>query len=216
MTTFIFTLGFHEDHIVRRLHQSSATIDDEILVFTAKPAQGAVKRAYEGLIGYTRSVRLRYPKLVEVPLESTPEALKIIIEALGDKQEPFIVDLSGGMRAIGILVLTALLIMKVKADIYIQPEAGEVNEVKIPKELFEYLEKPLTIEEQNILREIVMNPGITIEELATKQRKSPRTIRNTLTRLRKLLIIQKGRKAGLYPTKWTQIITPQLHKQQKQ
>ena len=151
-----------------------------------------------------------------MPLESTPEALKTIIEALGDKQEPFIVDLSGGMRAIGILVLTALLIMKVKADIYIQPEAGEVNEVKIPKELFEYLEKPLTIEEQNILREIVMNPGITIEELAIKQRKSPRTIRNTLTRLRKLLIIQKGRKAGLYPTKWTQILTPQLHKQQKQ
>ncbi len=207
-------MGFHEDHIVRRLHQSSASVDDDIIVFTVKPIQGAVKRAFEGLVGYTRSVRLKYPELVEVPLASTPEALKIIVDVLSGKQEPFIVDLSGGMRALGVLVLTALLVMNIKADIYVQPEAGDVNEVKIPKELFEYLEKPLTIEEQSILREIIMNPGITIEELAARQGKSVRTIRNSLTRLRKLLVVQKGRKAGLYPTKWTQILTPQLYKQQ--
>lgn len=185
----------------------NALPDDWIIAYTVKPAVTAVKRAFDGLKGFTSRTMLREPLLIELPLD-TPNAIYLIIKSLSDKPRPFIVDLSGGMRVLTLYVMTALLLMKEDADIYVQPESGGLTETIIPKELFEFMRKPVTGIELEIIGEVSKNPGVTIEELARITKKSEKTIRNILSRLRKLLITQKGRKAGLYPTKWVKILTP--------
>ena len=215
MRTFVFTLGFHEDHVIRRLHAHNALREDHIVVFTVRPVATAVKRAFDGLKGFTSRAGLRDPELIELPL-NTPDAIYTIINTLRDRPRPFIVDLSGGMRVLAVYVMTALLLMKEDADIYLQPETGTITETVIPKELFEFMRSPLTPTEIEVLKEISNNPGITISELAKATSKSEKTIRNMLARLRKLLVVQKGRRAGLYPTKWVKTLTPIKPKEEEE
>lgn len=206
MRSFVFTLGFHEDHVIRRLHSHNALSEDVIVLFTVSPISPAVRRAFEGVRGYALRTGLSEPKLVEVPL-NPPDGIFTIMGFLRSIPKPFIVDLSGGMRALGVFVIVSLMLMGEDVDLYLQPEGGEVGEVHVPRELFEFMRRPLSDAELEVLRVICKSPGVTVEELAEFTGKSEKTVRNLLIRLRKLLIVQRGRYAGLYPTKWVKVVT---------
>ncbi|MEM1681097.1 MAG: CRISPR-associated CARF protein Csa3 [Sulfolobales archaeon] len=206
MRSFIFTLGFHEDHVIRRLHIHNALPEDFIVLFTVSPISPSVRRAFEGVRSYTLRTGLREPKLVEVPMNS-PDGIFTVVNSLRDVPRPLVVDVSGGMRFLGLFILISLLFMAEDVDIYLQPEGGEVQEIYIPKELFEFMRRPLSNNELEILNVVSEHPGITIEELARSIGKSEKTVRNSIVRLRKLLVVQKGRYAGLYPTKWVKVVT---------
>lgn len=206
MRSFIFTLGYHEDHVVRRLYGHNALPEDFIVLFTASPSVPAVRRAFEGVRGFALRTGLREPRLVEVPLDP-PDAIYVFREVLKGLPRPLVVDVSGGMRALGVLLLITLLLMGEDVDIYLQPEGGDVAEVHVPRELFEFMRRPLSELEFEVVRVVTESPGITIEEVAKAVGKSEKTVRNLISRPRKLLITQRGRYAGLYPTKWVKVVT---------
>ncbi|MEM1983574.1 MAG: CRISPR-associated CARF protein Csa3 [Sulfolobales archaeon] len=206
MRSFVFTLGFHEDHVIRRLHIHNALYEDVVVLFTVSPVLPAVRRAFEGVRGYALRTGLSEPKLVDVSI-NPPDGVFTIMEVLKDVPRPLIVDVSGGMRFLGLFLVVSLLFMGEDVDIYLQPEGGEVSEIHIPRDLFEFMRRPLNISEVEIVRTVSEYPGITVEELAKNLGKSEKTVRNLMTRLRKLLITQKGRYAGLYPTKWVKVVT---------
>jgi CRISPR locus-related DNA-binding protein len=216
LRSFVFTLGFHEDHVVRRLHMHNALSEDVIVLFTVGPVVPAVRRAFEGVRGYALRTGLSEPRLVEVPLDP-PNAIYVIMSTLEDLPRPLIIDISGGMRVLGVLILISLLLIGWEGvDIYLQPEGGDVREVHIPRELFEFMRYPLSDSELEIVKAVSESPGITIEELARVMGRSEKTIRNSIVRLKKLLIVQKGRYAGLYPTKWVKVITNLIPKQEEE
>ena len=66
MRSFVFMLGFHEDFAIRRLASKAAQRGEPILVLTAKPAVGAVQKAYSLLRELCRRVGLEEPSLAEL------------------------------------------------------------------------------------------------------------------------------------------------------
>ncbi len=209
MRSFIFTLGFHEDYIERRLHESSATREDEIILFTAKPAIGGVLRAYESLKARAHSIGLRKPKLVELDCQDMAEAILQARKTIHQLPEPIIADLSGGMRVTIITVYTALLLENKKFKLYIQPEGSMELHINIPSQIIELIRNPLTQEKKKTLKTIMENPGITVREIAETLGKKEKTILNHLTELKKKQLVKiKGRSRGLYPTKWAKTICP--------
>ena len=209
MRSFVVTLGFHEDHVVRLLTSSGATRDDRVFVLTAKPAVPAVFRAFEGLRAYTLRAGIGEPRLVEVPpdLVSGVEAVLEVFRGGGE----YVLELSGGMRYLLIYTLIALLMSGREAQIHIYPEGGAAPEITIPRAVIGTLRKPPTEAELAVLREVAKSPGITDEEIAQVLNKKVKTVKNTLTALtRKGLAVRRGRRGGIYPTKWGELIAKYL------
>lgn len=205
--TYIFTLGFHEDFIIRRLHQTAASKDDTILIFTASPAVASVKKAYQNLVAYTATMNLSEPILVELKLDDFYGMVSQILEWINQAQQPIIADLSGGMRMIGITVYTSLLIHGHRAKIYIADETGEAREISTETSQIRTLLQGLSEEKLNIVKLAVQNPGITTAEAARQLGKSEKTIQNHLAELKKNAILtQKGKARSIYPTKIAEVI----------
>ena len=210
MKSYVFTLGFHEDYIERRLYQTKAQPEDTIVLFSGKPIVGGVRRAYESLKARNLSIGLPEPKLIELEYEEPSKALQQARQVISGLKEPIIADLSGGMRVIVIIVYTALLLERKHFELYIQPEGSMHLHLHIPKEIIQCIKHTLSKEKQEILKTIMKHPGITTKELAQTLKKKEKTIINHIVELKKLnLVAQKGKLAGIYPTKWTPvIITP--------
>lgn len=209
MKSYVFTLGFHEDFAERRLYMTKAGRDDVIVLFTCKPAVGAVIRAYEGLKLRTSSLGLKTPKLVEISCEKPAEAISEARKTIRQLPEPIIADLSGGMRIAVILVYTALLMENKVFELKMQSESEPAIEAEIPYPVIKLIKNPLSKEKQQIVREAIRNPGITVKELAEKLGRKEKTIVNHVAELKKhQLIVQKGRYSGIYPTEWAKIAAP--------
>jgi len=205
--TFLFILGYHEDYIIRRLHRSHATRLDAIVLISPSPLAGALKRAYLNLEAYLSKIGLNQPKLIQVPQTNIDETITTITRELRKQPQPIILDLTGGNRLLATITLLILLATKKQVEIYIQPETEEPWEIRIPHQIIKLIHNPLTEEKKKILQTIIENPGITIEELAKTHNKTPKTMKNYINQLkRNELIIQKGRKAAVYPTQWAKLI----------
>lgn len=206
--TFLFILGYHEDYITRRLHRNHATKLDTIALITPSPLTGAVRRAYLNLEAYLSRIGLDPPKLIQVPQTNIDETITTITRELRKLPQPIILDLTGGNRLLATITLLILLATRKQVEIYIQPETEETWEIRIPHQIIKLIHNPLTEEKKKILKTIIENPGITIEELAKTHNKTPKTMKNYINQLkRNELIIQKGRKAAIYPTQWAKLIT---------
>lgn len=205
--SYVFTLGFHEDYIERRLHLTRAQPEDSIVLFTGKPIIGGVKRAYESLRARTLNIGLSEPKLVELEYEDPAKALYQARQVISSLSEPIIADLSGGMRVIVVIVYTALLLEGKHFELYMQPEGSMHIHLYIPRGVIQCIRNPLSREKQEILRIVKSKPGITVKELAQILGRKEKTIINHIIELKKLnLIVQKGKLAGIYPTQWTQTV----------
>ncbi len=208
MASFIFTLGFHEDYILRRLALEKAQPGSRIVVITTKPVVKTTTIAFQNLAAYCTRVGLPEPQLVEITPASFPEMLLAISEIIDSLEEPLIADLSGGMRILVITIYTAIITSKKKYKIYIVPETQETStQIEIESIHIEALTKELPEEKIKILETIARNPGITIAQLARITGKSEKTIVNHLTELKKLnLTIARGKTNNLYPTKLGELI----------
>lgn len=207
MKSYVFTLGFHEDYVERRLYQTHASHGDPILLFTAKPSVGGVLRAYESLRFRASSIGISTPKLVELPIEEPSEALYIACDEIFRLYEPIIADLSGGMRAVVLMVYTALLLSGKDFSLYVQPEGSGLLDLKIPRGIIRSVRYPLSEEKLGIMRVVLENPGVSVDEIALILKKKSKTIMNHLSELKKLgLVVQKGRKSGVYPTEWAKVL----------
>lgn len=207
MTSFVFTLGFHEDFIIRRLHASRAEAGDKIIVFTVKPASGAPLKAFSNLETYCLRIGLQRPVLIEIDVRERDftEILGDVLEVVLGLEEPVVADLSGGMRILVIAIYTAIMISRKKAVVMVSPE-GEAIEHRIDIEDIRILDTELTEEKREILEIIEKNPGTTIPEIARTLEKSEKTITNHVNTLKKQrLVAAKGKRNNLYLTKLGQI-----------
>ena len=205
MRTFVITLGFHEDHAIRVLTSHAATDTDSVVVLTSKPVVPAVRRAFDGLRSYTLRVGIGEPKLIEVPPDPN-EGIKEIIKVIRDAQN-IILDLSGGMRHLIVFTLLALMLSGKEATILLYPEGGTEPEIIVPKDVIRVIQKPPTDSELRVIKEVGANPGITDEELAVLLNRKVKTIKNIVSELsKKGLILRKGRRGGLYLSKWGEVV----------
>lgn len=196
---FVITLGFHEDHVIRRLVNDKAVEDDRVVLITASPVATATQRAYESLLTLCSKMRLPKPELVGVPC-SPYDGLRVLLNLMmggGD----VVLDLSGGMRYLAVYALIALLLTRRRGRIYLQPESGEVSEVTIPETLIEVFLNPPKPTEVELLRLLKGSEGVSVRDLARLSGKAEKTVMNIVSELSKRgLVVRKGRAGGVFLT----------------
>lgn len=208
---FIFPLGYHEDFILRRLAKLGVGSSDVVLVTVCEPYIIGTRRAFESL--KARSVELGYstPKLLILDCSKPWNAISSLmneVDGIPDLERIFI-DLSGGMRVLLVYIVLALLFLRKKFELYVQPESGAFEEIHIPEKIIELIHNPLTEAEKKLLEIIVENPGITIKQLSTTLGRKEKTIANLVSKLRNKGLLQKKTKIHhVHPTPWAQIIIP--------
>lgn len=195
---FIITLGFHEDHVIRRLVNDKASRGDRVVLITASPVASATQRAYESLIAVCGRMGLPRPELVSVSADPY-EGLKTLISLLRSDGD-VVLDLSGGMRYLSVYALMALLLIRREGKVYLQPESGEVSEVAVPETLIRAFFSPPRPAEVELMR-LVGAGGLSAQDIARLSGKSEKTVMNMLSSLsRRGLIVRKGRAGGVYLT----------------
>ncbi len=199
---FLLPIGFHENIPMRILVSNHAGIDDKIIILTCRPAVVGVKAAFEQLKSQCIVNKIAEPLLLELPCGDPYESIIMIKEKLRGEtinDAEVIVGVGGGLRILSHLATIALTILDKPYTIHYVPEAGAFKEYRIPEQYIETIMHKLTKIEQEILKIIVENPGITIKEIASTTGKKEKTIANIATRLKhKHLITRQKRK--LYPT----------------
>ncbi len=197
---FLITLGFHEDHVIRRLINERVVADDKVVLITASPVATATQRAYESLMSVCSRMRLPKPELIGIPPDPY-EGLRNLLDVLSDWDE-IVLDLSGGMRYLCIYAMIALLLMRKRGRIYLQPESGDVGEVVIPEALIEVFFNPPKPAETELLRLLKNNEGATVGDLAKLSGKAEKTVMNMVSELsKKGVLVRRGRGGGVFLTK---------------
>jgi len=149
LASFIFTLGFHEDFILRRLASERAQPGNRIVVMAAKPLTGASRGAFQNLTAYCVRTGLSEPELVEIAPGDFTTMLQAASETIDRLEEPLIADLSGGMRILVVVVYTAIITSGKRYRVYIVPEAQDQSaQIEIETTHIEALTKELP-EEKN-------------------------------------------------------------------
>jgi len=208
MASYIFTLGFHEDFIIRRLMSSKTSKGERIIVFTVSPVSGASEKAFKNLEAFCATTGLSRPELVEIKVSGREfiEIVYDIISVLKDLEEPIIADLSGGMRILVIATYIGVEMSRKRSIVYVAQESGQGEEYKIDIEEMRILSKEYSEEKMRILKEIAENPGTTIREIAEKIKRSEKTVTTHINDLKKdRLVTSKGRTQNLYITKLGEI-----------
>ncbi len=202
MRTFVFTLGFHEDYIMRRLSGKSAQRGERILVFTVKPVIQSVRNAFRSLEGFCERVGFERPELVELDLQDTAAAVSAALRVISGVDGLVVADLGGGMRPLGVVVFLALLASKVDFELYVSGEGSDVLEIYVPRGVLRAL-RGLSEEKLEILRIIGESPGTSVTGIAERLKRNVKTIRNHLSELKSMgLVASRGRGAPLTLTGW--------------
>ncbi len=204
MVLYLFTLGFHADHVIRRLVRAQ-NIED-IKIVTARPVVRAVQQAFQEITAFCERSNYPIPKLVEIDLSDTASAIyRVYREVSGYRQ--IVADLGGGMRPVIVSTLLALLIASTKSDIlvYVSGEREDAPEITVPlTTILTVLFRSLSNEKKKILEHIEKNPGITRSELAEALGRSERTVRAHLAELKRLRFIVEE-KNSVRSTPWAQL-----------
>jgi CRISPR locus-related DNA-binding protein len=196
---FIITLGFHEDHVIRRLMNDKAVEDDRVILITASPVATATQRAYESLVTLCNKMRLPRPELVGVACNPY-DGLRVLLNLMTGEGD-IILDLSGGMRYLAVYALIALLLTRRRGRVYLQPESGEVSEVVIPETLIEVFLNPPKPAEIELLKLLKGSEGISVRDLARLSNKAEKTVMNLVSELsRRGLVVRRGRGGGIFLT----------------
>jgi len=203
--SFVFTLGFHEDFAIRRLTSKAAQKGEPILVFTAKPAVGAVQKAYNSLREFCRRVGLEEPSLSELDMSDGARALVEARNLMGRLPGLLVVDVTGGLRAVIVVTILALLALGRDYELYAASETGTGFELHLPAGVAKALSR-LSEEKRLILAELARNPGLTAEGLAKRLKRAPKTVRNHLAELKKAGLVAARGRGELELTSWGRAI----------
>lgn len=198
---FIAPIGFHENIVLRSLVSHGGSKSDILLVLSCTPIIGGVRTAIDNLTGLARRQGLPEPIVVELECNDFYGSLKRLREILGrylSYETVFIAG--GGLRALTILIILALISYEKPFTIHYEPEADMEGFVVKP-ELMTNIYRGLGGTEYKALIEIIKTPGVDIKELAHRIGLKEKSTRNIVTRLKKRgLIIKKGKREGIYPT----------------
>ncbi|MGC8621780.1 MAG: CRISPR-associated CARF protein Csa3 [Caldisphaera sp.] len=206
MRLFVFPIGFHEDFAIRTLNKFSASKEDKIIAITLSPAVNATKNAFNSLTLNAQRIGILDINLIEIDSTDFSKVVMTIIKKFNElniKPEQIIIDTSGGLRIFDLALFFSGFLLSLKgfkSTLIIQPESANYETTSLDlRELLNILR--LDVSSIEIINQIDVNEGSTIEELSGKLNVADKTIRNKISELKKLnLIMQKGRGQGIYLT----------------
>jgi len=201
MTVYLFTLGFHPDHITRKLFRAENV--EAIYIVTAKPVVKAVQDAYKDVVGLCEKTGLPPPKLIDIDVLDPGAAVYTLVREL-KRYRSIYADLSGGMRIVVVITMIALFILSkdLEITITVAGEREDRPEISIDGRIFAYLSTSLSDERKRILEMIAKNPGIDITYLSQILGRSERTIRIHVSELKKMGLIDIKSSGAIHPTSW--------------
>lgn len=186
-TTLIATLGFDEKFCYRAILRHGIKEGDEIILITAEIVE-KVEKAYEWIkrliqSSYSDKVAVH---LVEIDIKNLIEAMKSVAKILERCEGNVVMNLSGGMRALGAIALLAC-IMNPKARIEIETEDFS-NLLEIPSNLLSLVKSGVSESHMEIL--MAIKKGLkTVHEIARSLGKDESTIRRQTQELEKVGLI---------------------------
>ncbi len=163
MVILVSTLGFDEKFIIRFLMRYAGNFK-ELYVITAEPMDDRVLKAYssvkEFVDRYLGGISLNLIKVNPQDYLNSVNRIKEIFRGKGS--ESFVINASGGMRALIIELILAAVLSRVNGYLEIELE-NFLGVVRIPLNTF-YL-APLSSEEYLIIREIARRGEASVKEL---------------------------------------------------
>jgi CRISPR-associated protein Csa3 len=150
-TALILTLGFDEKFCYRAILRHGIKEGDKIILLTAGLVE-RVKKAYEWIKAFVERSYDVEVKLVQIDVKDFTKAIQDVIKILDEfKDYNLIVNLSGGMRALAVTVLFALMIKpmrNVRLEIELEDFSGLIE---IPQYLLRIHEIKQNLTEEKIV-----------------------------------------------------------------
>ena len=147
----ILTLGFDVKFQLRALTGRAKELEKVVIVGEFKDERA--KKALDTLVNFLNTVNLSY-EVIEVDIHDLQDIVaKVAKYILPNAGKNFIVNLSGGMRLLGIGVLTAFLLTGIDAEIEIETEDFAATYKFRAKDIMP-LSKPLTKDHIEVLKAI--------------------------------------------------------------
>jgi len=161
MRVLVATLGFDEKFAIRALMRHSDEIRKVVIVI-AEPVE---ERAMKALNEVEKFIKLylegKSVEVIKVNPSSVYDAI-VKLKNIFSAYEEYIVNISGGMRALIVELLIAFTLSRARGIIEIELENFR-GLISLPPEIF--MLPPLSSEEYKILREIVSRGRVSPREL---------------------------------------------------
>lgn len=198
---FIAPLGFHEDILLRSLIAFRVNRSDVVYAVTCKPVVGAVKKAFDTLVALSGKQGFPPPMLVDLDCNNFYDSIRVIRGIVKrHESNDMVLCIGGGLRALTLITLIALIASEKPFTLHYEPEAG-TGEFTIDQKFFLNIFRKLSGIEKKTLSIIISKPGVTVKELSETLGFKEKTVRNTVTKLKKRgLVIKRGRREGVEPT----------------
>ena len=189
-TALILTLGFDEKFCYRAILRHGIKEGDKIILITAGLVD-KVRKAYEWIKAFVERSYDVEVRLIQVDVKNFTKAIKEVAKLLEDfKEYDLVVNLSGGMRALAIIVLLALTVRSmrnVKVEIELEDFSGLIE---IPQQLLRIheIKRNLTNEKLEILK--LISQGLKdVKSLSKTLKKDASTIRRHISSLEELGLV---------------------------
>ena len=197
MALYVFTLGFHADHIIRRL--SRARDVKGVLVVTGKPATRSVYNAFQEVVAFCEKADYPLPDLVEVPVDDGGSAVSLVVERLRG-WDHIVADVGGGLRGVVAATIIALLIATkwASVELYVYGEREDSPEMFIPLNAVSAILFGIPHERKRIL-EVLSQGEADIATLAKLLNKSEKTVKTYVSDLRRAGFVSGGETVKLTP-----------------
>lgn len=192
ITTLVATIGFDEKFAIRSIVKHISEIERFIAV-TSVPLDSRVSKAL-GLVEQFLNTYISDAEKkievhkVEIDVKNPYDAISVLRREIFEKfSGPYIVNLSGGMRALVVEVLAALVISGVRGIIEIELE-NFLGTIEIDPKLF-YIGK-LSENKAKIIKEIAKRKKVTYKDIARELGLPRATVFRELKLLRILGLIK--------------------------
>jgi CRISPR-associated protein Csa3 len=196
-TTLIATLGFDEKFCYRAILRHGIKEGDEIVLITAEIVD-KVEKAYDWIkklvqTSFSDKVAVR---LLQLDVKSVEKSIKAVSELVDSAEGRLIVNLSGGMRALVIIVLIAC-IMKARKDMTIEIETEDFSSLLlISNGLLRVIREPPSNIHLEILN-LVKNGVRKAESISRELKRDTSTVRRHLAELERMGLIEAEKKKPL-------------------
>jgi len=197
-TAAILTLGFDEKFCYRAILRHGIKEGDKIILITAGLVE-KVRKAYEWIKAFVERSYDVEVRLIQIDVKNFTKAIREVMHILDEfKGYNLIVNLSGGMRALAVIMLLALMIKpirNVKLEIELEDFSGLIE---IPQHLLRIHEirQNLTDEKIEILKLIAQ--GLKdVKSLSKALKKDVSTIRRHISNLEELGLVEVEKRKPL-------------------
>lgn len=190
-TALILTLGFDEKFCCRAILRHGIKEGDKIILITAGLVE-KVRKAYEWIKAFVERSYDVEVQLVQIDVKTFTNGIQDVLKLLDKFKDYYlIVNLSGGMRALALTVLLALMIKpmrNVRLEIELEDFSGLIE---IPQHLLRIHEirQNLTEEKIEILK-LIAHGYKDVKSLSKALKKDVSTIRRHISSLEELGLIE--------------------------